>query len=399
MLDFAKTISEYRGHIPVLDESAYFETASTGLVPDFVHDGVMSYQENRYRKGGDSYWMYDDGEVWLLEMIERSKDSIARMINSDKTEIAFGQSATQMLTLVTEGIDYPENANIVTIGGGWIGHRYAWQKKQQEGLEVRFIMPEDGYVSADRIINACDENTSAVSVNIVESFNGYRMDIEKIGKFCRDQGILLFCDGVQAIGVLDVDVQKCNIDFMVGNDYKWMQNYSGTGFAYISTKLQSRIKHWGAGWMSDEDRFCIAKSQLTLRSDAGRFEIGYPNVSGIYGVGLVAEQYNRLGRENIERYVLELRDYCFEKMEASEYVRPAYDFPYEKEYCQVILIEIAADCPVTQDMFRKAGIEVSINQPDDGERRIVRLALHYYNNKTDIDRFFDVINAKLCRKD
>ncbi len=74
----------------------------------------------------------------------------------------------------------------------------------------------------------------------------------------------------------------------------------------------------GAGWMSDTDRFNTAKDRLDLRADAGRFEIGHQHNDGIYGLGLVAMQNNRLGLSNIESYVCGLADYFCSRVEETE---------------------------------------------------------------------------------
>ena len=156
MIDFCKTISEMRAHVPVTRRWAYLETSSTGLIPDFVYEGVRRYADARYYQGGDSLWEYDDGAVGTLEMMRRSKEALAEMIHGSAEDIAFGQSSTQLFTLVTEGIDYAPEDNIVTVGGGWIGTRYAWQKRQAEGLKVRFVEPENGAVTPEMLFAACD---------------------------------------------------------------------------------------------------------------------------------------------------------------------------------------------------------------------------------------------------
>ena len=40
MINFSDSIEGFRAHVPVAREWAYLITASTGLVPDFVYDGV-----------------------------------------------------------------------------------------------------------------------------------------------------------------------------------------------------------------------------------------------------------------------------------------------------------------------------------------------------------------------
>ena len=81
MVDFVKSIPELRARVPVTQQWAYFETASTGLVPDFVYDGVRRYLDDRYRKGGNSVWEFPDTSVETLEMMQRSKAALGEMIH------------------------------------------------------------------------------------------------------------------------------------------------------------------------------------------------------------------------------------------------------------------------------------------------------------------------------
>lgn len=392
MINFSRTIEEIRGHVPVTSNRAYFDTASTGLVPDYVYDGVRRYIDDRYLRAGDSIWEYPDEAVGTLGMMSNAKQVIAEMLHCTAENIAFGQSSTQMFTLVTEGIDYASTDNVVTVDKGFIGNRFAWQKRENEGLEVRYVEPVDGAVTVESIAALCDEYTRAITVNLVESNTGYRMDMDELGEFCRKRGILLFVDAVQAAGVLNIDVEKSGIDFLVGNDYKWMMNLCGTGYAYIGFRVKDLIIHWGAGWMSDDDRFNTGKARLTLRTDAGRFEIGYPNADGIYGLGLAAMQYNILGSRNIEKYVIGLAEYFRERVSDTQGIRIKYDFP-EKNRSQIVIAELGPEyAGVTTESLREAGIDLQI--PEHGDYRNVRFSFHYYNNRSDIDKFFDALSRQ-----
>lgn len=389
MINFCKSIETFRAHVPVTEQWAYFETAGTGLIPDFVYDGVRRYMDDRYRKGGDSVWEYPDGGVGTLEMMRRAKAALGEMIHGDPSCIAFGQSSTQMFTMVTEGIDYAPGDNVVTVDRGWIGNRFAWQKRQDEGLEVRYACPVNGAVTPEQLLALCDEHTRAITVNWVESSTGYRMDVQQLGAECRKRNILLFVDAVQALGALQVDVEHCGIDFLVGNDYKWMMNFCGTGYAYISPRVQKLIRHWGAGWMSDTERFNTAKERLSLRQDAGRFEIGYPSADGVYGIGLMAAQNVLLGTEQIEQYVCGLAAYFRRKAADTKGLRMIYDFP-EENCCQIVCVQVAPDCPVTNEVLSRNGIYAHMGAPDESGWQVMRLSFHYYNTREDIDRFFSL---------
>lgn len=393
---YSETIEEFRSHFPVTAEWAYFETGSTGLIPDFVYEGMRRYADDRYYRGGDSKWFYEDGTVDTLEMMRRSKESLGKLLHCGAEDIAFGQSATQLFTMVTEGIDYAAEDNIVTVDGGWMGARYAWQKRQDEGLEIRFVEPEGGVVSAERLIATCDGHTRAIAVNLVENTTGYRIDIVALGRYCRERGILLFADGVQAIGALEVNIERDGIDFLVGNDYKWMMNFCGTGYAYVSPKIRGLIRHWGAGWMSDSRRFDSCRPRLELRADAGRYEIGQQHTDGIYGLGLVAEQNLRLGTENIEAYVLSLAAYLKERVRETSGMRLAYDIPSEN-CSQIVVIDVDGQICLTEEELAAAKIAAVGKTSACGSAQRFRFCLHYYNNRDDIDRFVDLVGSKRAK--
>ncbi len=385
---------EFRKHVPVACKKAYFETAGTGLIPDFIFEAVSHYHRERYLVGGDSTWPYDDGScLSTLEMMDRSKATIAEMIRAKKEDIAFGQNSSHMYTLFSSGLKFQSGDNIVLPKHGWIGNRFAWQIRQKDGLELRYVEPQNGVLKPEDFMKMCDERTRAVTVNLVESNTGFLMDVEPLGRFCRKKGIWFAVDAVQALGVLPVDVENMCIDFLVGNDYKWMMNFCGTGYAYIHPKLREALNQTEAGWMSDEQRFDTKKENLDLRKDSGRFELGYPTASGIYGLGLAAEKYNSMGRDEIAAYVLELADELRSKVEKIHGVRLQYCFP--KENCtSIVALLLDQDLEITNESLKEAGIHAHVNPSPKENCQLMRVSLHYYNNREDVERLCQALAGK-----
>ena len=173
--------------------------------------------------------------------------------------------------------------------------------------------------------------------------------------------------------------------------------FCGTGYACVGERVMPLIRRWGAGWMSDAERFNTAKARLELRRDAGRFEIGYPNAPGIYGLGLAAMQYNLLGAERVERYVRSLAEYCIEHAVAMPGVRCTFDIPRERR-SQIVLLSFDSSIAATDEDFKAAHVFApSFSAPDENGERRARLSFHYYNDREDIDRFFAVIEASRKR--
>lgn len=378
-----------RMNFPVLRDNIYLASASTGLIPNYVYNGVRKYEDQRYLIGGNSTW---DG-LNTTEMIQESKRRLGKMLNCGSEAIAFGLNSSHMFTLITEGLPLREGENVVLSEDVFISNRFAWQLVEKRGVTLRFVKSNKGVVTPDDIQAACDKNTRVISLCYVESSTGFRYDMEAIGDFCAENGIILAVDGVQAIGVLNVDIKKAGIDFLVGNDYKWMLNYCGTGFAFISKKLIGILKQPGAGWMSDDERFNTRKKQLKLRADAGRYELGYPNVAGIYALSLVSKKYLELSGEVIEKYVMELIEYIYDEVDKISGIYVQNPYPKENR-SSIVYIAVSAEMNINKEKLLKEGIVVD-GQADEKGRYIFRVSIHYFNNKNDIDIMLNSIKALL----
>jgi selenocysteine lyase/cysteine desulfurase len=66
---------------------------------------------------------------------------------------------------------------------------YTWFNKKTEGVETRIAHEVDGAVSAEDLMALCDEHTRALTVCHVDFESGYRHDLKKLGRFCRERGI------------------------------------------------------------------------------------------------------------------------------------------------------------------------------------------------------------------
>ena len=378
--------------VPAANESAYFDTAATGLIPDFVYEGVSRYLYRRYHNVIDEGWKCDSNIGYgFTEMIDWSKTNLSRMINCNKDNIFFGSNSSQLFSIITSSIDLNPGDNVILPDNGWMSNRFAWQMREIDGVELRFAKTEKGVLLPETVFELCDDKTKAVSLSYVESSTGFRCDTRKIGEFCRKHGIWFVLDGVQALGVLNIDAAKENIDYLVGNDYKWMMNFSGIGFAYISNKLMKTLNSKQVGWMSDDERFNTNKWHISLRSDAGKYETGYPNVSGIYGLGLVAANYNQLGDKAIEDYVLDLTEYLYEKVRHCDVLQLIYDYPREQR-STLIYLRILDDT-ITNEFLMEKGVFTQIKEKNGC--RYTRISIHYYNNKTDIDKLIEAFEGEL----
>ena len=99
-------------------------------------------------------------------------------------------------------------------------------------VKVKEETDENGsrHVPAEKILKeAADKRTRLVTLSHVEYASGQRHDLAKIGEFCRANGKLFCVDAIQTVGVLPVDVQAMNIDYLSADGHKWMLGPEGRG--------------------------------------------------------------------------------------------------------------------------------------------------------------------------
>jgi len=380
-----------RERFPLLKKYAYFETYATGAIPDYVYQAVARYQDARYKEGGDSSW---DGKS-TFEMIEDTRAIVARMINAEPEDIAFGENTSLMFGQLTAGLPLEPGDNVIMTDTTFRTMAYAWDlKRQLDGLELRYAPSHEGRVDPQDIFRMVDSRTRVISLNHVENETGYRHQLTIIGDFCRQNGIILAVDAAQSAGVMPIDVKSMNIDFLAGNTYKWMLNYCGVGYAFISSTLREKMRPFMAGWRTSRD---VSSLTLDLKPGASRFEYGYPNAPGIYALGKTAARYCELGPYEIEDYVLDLGEYVYESAKVYDGLGVYGQYNRANRSGILVLTADSRYAPSSQEM-KKRGVIVSVrNGAPYGAAYAMRLGLHYYTNTSDIDRLFAALAA--CRQD
>lgn len=380
-----------RDHFPVTKKISYFDTPTFGLIPDYVHEATRETQNYRYETGDYSFL-----NTTQYEMIDKSRETFARFLNAKASDIAFGLSASQMFSILSAGLPVKPGDNVVVSDNSFPTIPYAFQCREQDGLELKYAKTSKGGISTEELFSYADAKTRVIAVNHVESNTGFRMELEKIGAFCKERGIYLAVDAAQSAGAMMLDVERMNISFLAGTDYKWLCHYRGFGFAYVSPELREHLIQRSTGWASASERFNPSKMKLELHPDARRYEMGGLHNSGVYCVRLVIEHYLKLGKEDVQNYILNLMEYCYQKVDDCPYTSLAYRFSPENR-SSIVVLRVPGKYKLSTQQLKKRGVIAPVNGGFQSDRIAassdysIRMGLHYYNNKEDIDKMFTAI--------
>ena len=380
-----------RKHFPVTKKVAYFDTPTFGLIPDYVHEATRKSQDYRYETGDYSFLNTSQYEV-----IDESRKIFAQLLNGNASDIAFGLSASQMFSILSAGLPVKPGENVVLSDNSFPTIPYAFQTRKRDGLEIKYAKTASGGISAEELCSYANAQTRVIAVNHVESNTGFRMEMEKIGAFCKERNIYLAVDAAQSAGAMTIDVERMNISFLAGTDYKWLCHYRGFGFAYISPALREHLIQRSAGWASELERFNPSKMQLELHPDARRYEMGGLHNSGVYSVRLVIERYLDLGKEDVQNYILDLVERCYQKADECPYTSLAYRFAPENR-SGIVVLRVPGKYKISTQRLKERNVIVPVNgglQPNRGapcSDYSIRAGIHYYNNKEDIHKMFAAI--------
>jgi selenocysteine lyase/cysteine desulfurase len=229
-------------------------------------------------------------------------------------DIALLKNTSESLSVVAYGLDWRAGDNIITSNQEFPSNRIVWESLESKGVEFREADLTSDPTPEEALFLLADESTRLITISSVQFGTGLRMDLEKIGNFCKSRDILFCVDAIQSIGALQIDVQEIKADFVMADGHKWMLGPEGLAIFYTSPESRERLKITQYGWHMVEAMGDYDRKEWALAQSARRFECGSPNMIGIHALNASLSLLNEAGMENVEREVLKKSEYLFGKI-------------------------------------------------------------------------------------
>lgn len=183
------------------------------------------------------------------ELVSKTAENLADLFNIKNPErIIFTQNATYALNFAIGGILKQGGHAIVTS----MEHNSVLRPVHSFGNYTIVYADESGLINPSDIENAIREDTKLIVCTHASNVCGTIQPIGKIGKIARKHNLVFLVDAAQTAGVVNIDVEKMNIDMLAFSGHKGLLGPLGTGGLYVGERAEIEpIISGGTGSVSE----------------------------------------------------------------------------------------------------------------------------------------------------
>ena len=177
--------------------------------------------------------------------IDDARDKIAALLHAKPGEIIFTGGATESCNLGVLGLARSGSSR----GGHIISNKAEHHAvlnavehlEDREGFEVTWLdVSKSGMVDLDQLADSIRPDTKLVSIMTANNETGVVQPMREISRICRERGVLLHSDIVQAFGKLEIDVSLVDAGSFAAHKF---YGPKGTGFLFLRSGLPNRATH------------------------------------------------------------------------------------------------------------------------------------------------------------
>jgi cysteine desulfurase len=191
----------------------YFDHNATTPIDPRVRDAMLPWLGERY---GNAASAHRAGQA-AREAVEQARDRVAALVGAHPDDLVFTASGSEANNAVVF-----EAAR----AAGWQGEivvascehpsvRRAAERCAEQRMSVRAVPPgRDGVVPAEAILAELRPETRLVCLMLANNELGTLQPVADVAAACRERGVRVLCDAVQAVGKVPVDVAALGVDYL-----------------------------------------------------------------------------------------------------------------------------------------------------------------------------------------
>src|SRR5437899_1541313 len=272
----------------------YFDYNATTPLCDPAREAMLPYLNRHF---GNPSSIHAAGRE-ARAAIDDARDKLAALLRTKPSEIIFTSGATESCNLAVLGLARSPSSR----GGHIISNKAEHHAvlnpveylEKRENFEVTWLnVSQNGMVDLDQLADSIRPDTKLVSIMTANNETGVIQPMRKISQICRERGVLLHSDMVQAFGKTDVDVSLVDVASFAAHKF---YGPKGTGFLFLCAGLPIQPIMFGGAHENQR-------------------RPGTENVAGIAGMAAAADWISR-DRQTEQERKAQLRDQLWRRFAA-----------------------------------------------------------------------------------
>lgn len=295
--------------------SVYLDNAATSFPKAIgVSKSISNYLDNvgcNVNRG--AYTSSFEAENVVFE----TRELICKLFNFDKEEnVVFTKNITESLNILIKGLIKKGDHVIVSS----MEHNAVMRpinSLTKKGVEFsRVQCSVFGELNASDLIKHIKPNTKAVIMTHASNVCGTILNLEEVGRICRENDIFFIIDSAQTAGFLNLDYKKLSADAIAFTGHKSLLGPQGIGGFVVSDKLVDQMTTFIEGGTGSLSEYEIHPDYMP-----DKFEAGTLNIPGIYGLNASLKYLFEEGIDSIREKELNLLNTFLERVNNIENIK------------------------------------------------------------------------------
>lgn len=298
-----------------MERKIYFDNGSTSwpkapgvaeAMSELLTKGAFNINRGNY-----------EGAYEVEGLVLETREKLAKMFHcEDSKRVLFSPGITHSLNYFIKG--FLKAGDHVIVSG--IEHNAVMRPlRQMEACGVTYDIAataEDGSVTAEAIESLVKPKTKAVIISHASNVCGTVLPIEAIGQVCKKHDLFFVVDSAQSAGTIQIDMEKCGIDFLAFTGHKGLLGPQGIGGFLISERLDAQMVPYLAGGTGSQSDSLDMPMNLP-----DKYESGTMNLPGIIGLHAALSYIEETGIDRIHDKKMELTSYFLERIKEFPNIR------------------------------------------------------------------------------
>lgn len=372
------TPESLRADFPALQGIAYLNTAAESIPPLCVGEAIRRYWQDKElgMRGREPHFA----------AVEACREISAKLLGLKTGEVSFCSCSSEAYNLLAGALDLGPDDEVVVTDLDFPAGATPWLRAPR-APRMRVWEACQGELRTEDLLPLLNPETRLVQVSLVSFYNGFRVDWPGLREAVRALApqAVLSVDITQAFGRVELDCDGA--DILISSTHKWTLGIHGGCVVGVPEAGAERLTTRAGGWFHlanafDADRFERAVS----KPGAASFSVGMPNFVALYALNASLRYLDGIGIDAISRHADPLVARVHEGLSSLGLAPLA---PLRRGAPTGI---VSFKHPRSEEIHGKLE-EANLHVMHHAGR--IRIAVHGYNTREDVDSLLRVIGQAL----